>query len=259
MELFVICLTALLATMATFFSGFGLGTVLLPVFALFTPTHVAVAATAVVHLANNLLKVMLVGRKADGGVLILFLIPAILAALGGATVLSLATEIPPMIEYRFGWIARQVTVVNGVIGVLMISFALAELLPGGEKIVFDRRFLPLGGFLSGFFGGLSGNQGALRSAFLLKCGLSKEAFIGTGVVAAVVVDMVRLSVYGASFLPSAFLADGSAGMAGAATLAAFLGTFLGARFLPKVTVRAVRIVVSVGTVGVGTGLVLGMI
>ena len=27
---------------------------------------------------------------------------------------------------------------------------------------FDRRYLPLGGLLSGFFGGLSGHQGALR-------------------------------------------------------------------------------------------------
>ena len=56
MELFVICLTALLAAMAPFFLGFGLGTVLLPVFALFTPTPVAVAAAAVVHRANNLLR-----------------------------------------------------------------------------------------------------------------------------------------------------------------------------------------------------------
>jgi len=148
----------------------------------------------------------------------------------------------------------------GIIGLLMIGFALAELVPGGEKRAFDRRYLPLGGFLSGFFGGLSGNQGALRSAFLLKCGLSKEAFIGTGVVTAVVVDTTRLAVYGTSFLPSALLADERTGvMVGAATLAAFLGTFIGARFLPKVTVRAVRRVVGAGMMGVGMGLVLGLL
>lgn len=48
--------------------------------------------------------------------------------------------------------------------------------------MFPPHWLPLGGLLSGFFGGLSGNQGALRSAFLLKAGLSKEAFIATGTV-----------------------------------------------------------------------------
>ena len=35
-------------------------------------------------------------------------------------------------------------------------------------------------FGSGFFGGLSGMQGALRSAFLARAGLSKEAFVASG-------------------------------------------------------------------------------
>jgi len=39
-------------------SGFGLGTLLLPVFALFFPLPVAIAATALVHLANNFFKLM---------------------------------------------------------------------------------------------------------------------------------------------------------------------------------------------------------
>lgn len=36
----------------------------MPAFARFSPLPVAVAATAVVHLANNIFKVFLVGRKA---------------------------------------------------------------------------------------------------------------------------------------------------------------------------------------------------
>ena len=40
-------------------------------------------------------------------------------------------------------------------------FALFELLPLLRRIEFPRRYVPLGGTLSGFFGGLSGNQGAL--------------------------------------------------------------------------------------------------
>lgn len=48
--------------------------------------------------------------------------------------------------------------------------------------------------MSGFFGGLSGNQGAFRSAFLIKAGLSKDAYIATGVVAAVIVDLTRLGI-----------------------------------------------------------------
>ena len=41
-----VCLAALIAAALTFVSGFGLGTLLLPAFALFVPPEVAVAATA---------------------------------------------------------------------------------------------------------------------------------------------------------------------------------------------------------------------
>ncbi len=54
MEFVVIPVVALLASLLTFFSGFGLGTILLPVFALFFPVDIAVALTAIVHLLNNL-------------------------------------------------------------------------------------------------------------------------------------------------------------------------------------------------------------
>ena len=47
------------------YSGFGLGTLLMPVFALFFPVPVAVASTAVVHLASNLFRLAFTGRQAD--------------------------------------------------------------------------------------------------------------------------------------------------------------------------------------------------
>lgn len=70
------------------------------------------------------------------------------------------------------------------------------MVPKLSKLSFSQKFIPLGGLLSGFFGGVSGNQGVLRSAFLIKSGLNKEEFIGTSVVSSVLVDVVRLTVYG---------------------------------------------------------------
>lgn len=61
----IICIVAIIVSALTLFSGFGLGTVLMPAFALFFPLPVAIAATAVVHLANNIFKAILVGKKAD--------------------------------------------------------------------------------------------------------------------------------------------------------------------------------------------------
>lgn len=59
---------------------------------------------------------------------------------------------------------------------------------------YPASWLPLGRLVSGFFGGLSGNQGAFRASFLLGVGLTKESFIATGVVPACLVDASRPAV-----------------------------------------------------------------
>lgn len=88
MSYLVICLVSFLAAILTLFSGFGLGTLLLPAFALFFPIQIAVTATAVVHLANNLFKFFLVGRMADMQITLKFAIPAAITAALGAWVLT---------------------------------------------------------------------------------------------------------------------------------------------------------------------------
>jgi hypothetical protein len=59
MEYFVIAVVSAAMAGLTLFSGFGLGTVLMPVFALFFPIDVAIGMTAIVHLSNNILKFVL--------------------------------------------------------------------------------------------------------------------------------------------------------------------------------------------------------
>lgn len=63
MEIIIISLAAFFTAVLTFFSGFGLGTILTPVFVLFFPIDVAIALTGVVHFSNNLFKIALVGRN----------------------------------------------------------------------------------------------------------------------------------------------------------------------------------------------------
>jgi uncharacterized protein len=84
---------------------------------------------------------------------------------------------------------------NVIIGVLMIAFSLFELLPRFEKMEIDEKWLPLGGLISGFFGGLSGHQGAVRSVFFSKAKIDKESFIATGIIISFMIDITRLSVY----------------------------------------------------------------
>ncbi|MFN9977497.1 MAG: sulfite exporter TauE/SafE family protein, partial [Phycisphaerae bacterium] len=72
MEFVLIILVALAGAFLSFFSGFGLGTLLLPAFLVVFPPPVAIAATAVVHMLNNLFKLFLVGRYAQRQVLAAF-------------------------------------------------------------------------------------------------------------------------------------------------------------------------------------------
>lgn len=258
MELLSIGLAALMASGLTLFSGFGLGTILMPVFALFFPLPLAIAATAVVHFANNLFKFGLMARQANWSVVAKFSVPAAFAALIGAASLTFVDRLPALFTYRLGGSEFTIMPVKAVIGSLIALFAVLELLPRFQALAFPPRWLPVGGLLSGFFGGLSGNQGALRSAFLLKAGLSKEAFVATGVVSAVVVDAVRLAVYGSALLTDHFTQLRALALPVATgTLCAFAGSFLGKRLLQKVTLRTVQLIVAAAMLCIGSGLALG--
>ncbi len=257
MELLIICTAALLASTLTLFSGFGLGTLLMPVVAIFFPLELAIAMTAMVHLANNLFKIGLLGRKADGSVLLKFGLPAIAAAFVGAALLTYLGEIQPIYEYRAFGNDRQVSVLKLVIGILIISFVVLELSPTFSKTALDRKWLPLGGVVSGFFGGLSGHQGAFRSMFLIKAGLEKEAFVATGVVLAVMVDIARMVIYGADISGYGEAVEWSLVLG--ASVSAFIGAYVGAKLLKKVTLRSVQLLVSALLVVVGIGLIAGVL
>lgn len=257
MEIIVICIVALLASALTLFSGFGLGTLLMPVVAIFFPIELAIAMTAIVHLANNLFKIGLLGRKANTSVLIRFGVPAVMAALVGAIVLSWLGELKPVFEYSTFGHNLQLSPLKLVIGLLIIAFVALELSPSLSKMTLERKWLPVGGLVSGFFGGLSGHQGAFRSIFLLKAGLDKEAFVATGVVLAVMVDLSRLAIYGIEISANGNSVDWP--LVISASVAAFVGAYFGSKALKKVTIRSVQIVVSVLLVMVATGLIAGVL
>ena len=257
MDIFLICLAAFLTAILTFFSGFGLGTILTPVFMLFFPVELAIALTGVVHFFNNIFKIILVGRNANRQVLLRFGIPAVAASFVGAWVLLHIPDSRPLFAYELFGRHFEVMPVKFVISVLLMLFALMDLVPFFNRIQFGKEKLPLGGALSGFFGGLSGNQGALRSAFLIKAGLSKEAFIGTAVVVSTFVDITRLSVYATRFL-EAGLTD-NIRLVAFATLSAISGAYLGNKLLKKITIRYIQLIVAVMLILVSLALGLGLI
>ena len=104
MEYVIVSVVALFAAFMALFSGFGLGSLLTPAFVFFFPVPVAIAATAIVHLLNNIFRGVLTAKYANLGVVIRFGLPAILTAVGGATLLGwLSSEGMPFIAtYQIG-------------------------------------------------------------------------------------------------------------------------------------------------------------
>lgn len=242
-EYITIPIIAFLGSGLTLFSGFGLGTILVPVFGLFFPIELSIVLTAIVHFLNNIFKLGLFGKKADKKTIIHFGIPSIIAAFAGAYVLTIVSDIQPITEYTLYDKHFYVTPVKLVIAVLMFVFALFEFIPKFKKLEIDKRYLPLGGVLSGFFGGLSGNQGALRTAFLIKTNLSKESFIATGVVLACLIDVSRLTIYTRQII--AHQNQLNISLIVIATLSAFLGAFIGNKLIKKITIGFIQSLVAI--------------
>jgi uncharacterized membrane protein YfcA len=257
MEIIILSLVAFLVAILTFFSGFGLGTILTPVFMIFFPVDLAIALTGVVHFFNNIFKLFLVGRKANLQVVLRFGIPAVIAALAGAWLLLQITDAKPLFTYEISGKTFSVSLVKFIISVLLIIFATMDLVPYFSKLQFGKEMLPIGGALSGFFGGLSGNQGALRSAFLVKAGLTKEAFIATATVVSTFVDFTRLSVYATRFTKAGLHENLT--LVICATLAAIAGAYIGNKLLKKVTLRFIQVLVAIMLIIISLALGAGLI
>jgi len=256
-EIVVVSIAALFASGLTLFSGFGLGTLLMPVVALFFPVEVAIAITAIVHLANNVFKVALLGKKANRSVLLNFGIPAVAFAFLGALVLGWLSGAPPVYEYAALGNQMQVSPLKLVVGILILAFVMLELSPGFSSVALDKKYLPYGGMISGFFGGLSGHQGAFRSMFLLKAGLNKEEFVATGIMLAVMVDISRMLIYGWEMAGQSHSIEWA--LVISASMSAFVGAYFGSKLLKKITIRSIQLVVSVLLVIISLGLISGVL
>lgn len=233
-------IVAFIGSLLTLFSGFGLGTLLTPVFGMFFPIHIAIALTGVVHLLNNLFKLSLLGRSAHWSMVRQFGLPSVIGGLLGAWLLSQLSHLPVLAEWQWNGWRGTITPLKLVIALVLVFFTFMEWLPALKNLRFSARYLTIGGLFSGFFGGLSGNQGALRSAFLINSGLDKQRYIATGVVIACMVDFTRLPVYFSRFQTAQLQEQWQ--VLAVATLCAFIGAWTGNRYLKKATFSMVQYV-----------------
>jgi hypothetical protein len=262
MDFLIVACAAVIVSGLTLYSGFGLGTLLMPVFALFFPIEVAVAATAIVHAANNVFKIALLGKNADRTLVIRFGLPAIGAAFIGAGLLGYVAHFGEITTYTIGSRTATITPIKLTMAALMTFFACFELTPKLRDLRVDRKYLFVGGILSGFFGGFSGHQGALRSTFLTKVGVSTDAFVATNAVIAFMVDTARITTYVSMYLfaKESFPISGDEWpLIGTGIVAAFAGVMIGKRYIHKITMSTVQTLTGILLLGIAAALGSGIV
>ena len=180
MNVVLIAFVAFFSSITTFYSGFGLGTMLTPFFCIFFPVQEAIALTALVHFINNLFKFGLLKNHINFKIAVPFAFTAVVASYFGAELLNLFVQQHLVFTYQIGNFFAVITPLKILIALLMLVFVIVEQVPQWSFQVKGTQTFMLGGLISGFFGGLSGNQGALRSMFLLKAKLLKEEYLEIG-------------------------------------------------------------------------------
>ena len=158
--------------------GFGIGSLLTPLLALRLDMATAVAAVALPHAAATALRCWRLRHAIDWSVARRF---GLLSALGGLAGALLYT--------RLGG-----GVLTLVLAVLLILTGVTGLTSSARQLNARRTAWVLG-LISGFFGGLAGNQGGVRSAALMTFELAPPAFVATATVTALLVDAARTPVY----------------------------------------------------------------
>ena len=260
MELILIAVAALAASAITLVSGFGLSTALVPIFALYFPLPLAIGAVAVVHLINSLFKVALLRHAINWEAALRFSLPAAAAAIVGASLLGLLGGFAPLLRYELGGDVHEITPLKFVVGWIILALVALEFSPAVARLRISPRALPLGGLLSGFFGGLTGNQGVLRSAFLIRLKLSPEGFAATGAVGAAIVDLSRLAIYGGGASAVALSVDGPLRNALiCATVAALAGALIGRRLVRTMRGETLRIIVGGTMALIASLMVVGIV
>jgi uncharacterized membrane protein YfcA len=159
--------------------GFGIGSLMTPLLAIEFGATAAVALVTVPHAAATAVRCWRLRAHVDRGVVARFGLLSAAGALAGAL---LYTRLGP------GALTR-------VLGGLLLLTAIAQLTGWTSRWQPRGPVVAIFGLASGFFGGIAGNQGGLRSAALTAFGLPPVVFVATATAIGLLVDAARTPVY----------------------------------------------------------------
>ena len=213
-------------------AGFGLATMLTPVVLVWLPPHEAIALVAIIHGAHNAWKLKLLNSRVDYQAVSRYGWALIIGAIIGAVLHSYIPSDP----------------LSLVVGCALIILPVLSVTEKWTNFRLPESEDRIGGFGSGFFGGLTGHQGALRAMFLQRRLPDKVAYAATASILALAVDVTRIPIYimfeGTAILDEYILLL-------ALTASAIFGVNLGKRWLVKWKNSRIRIGILLAIVASG--------
>jgi uncharacterized membrane protein YfcA len=219
-------------------AGFGIGSLLTPVIAVTAGTKIAVAAVSIPHAIGTSIRLWRFRREVDWAIVRSF---GITSAAGGLSGALLNT-----------WAASRALEV--VFGSLLVLAGTSQVSGYAKRWQIRGALAWLGGALSGFFGGLVGNQGGIRTAAMLGFDVDKRQFVATTTAVALLIDLARVPVYLA--VEAAQLARVWPTIA-LATIGVVAGTLFGETLLERVPERRFRTVVGLLLMLLGVWFLIG--
>lgn len=173
---------ALLTFFASFVgtvTGFGSSTLMVPVVALFFPLPQTLLFVGIIHIANDIWKVVLFKRGINWKLILNFGIPGVLTSIMGSYFISIS---PPESVYFF-------------FGAFLLLYAFLTLTAHEIKIKKNTFSLRIGGLFSGLSAGLLGMGGPVRTVVLESYNLKKEMHLFVSGLTAFFIDFPRLITY----------------------------------------------------------------
>jgi uncharacterized membrane protein YfcA len=206
-------------------AGFGIGSLLTPVLATEAGARLAVAAVSIPHIVGTSIRFWRLRRAIDWRIVRSFGLMSAAGGIAGAVLNTFATS-------------RALAMVFG--SLLVLAGAL-QLTGYAKRWRLRGTSAWLGGALSGFFGGLVGNQGGIRTAAMLGFEVDKRQFVATTTAVALAIDLARVPIYIAAAGSQLLGLASVIAIAGAGVV---LGTLFGERLLAGVPEQHFRTVVA---------------
>jgi uncharacterized membrane protein YfcA len=212
--------------------GFGIGSLMTPLLAIRFGTTTAVALVTVPHAVATAVRCWRLRAHVSRPVLIRFGLLSAAGALAGALAY---TRLGP-------------TALTRALGGLLVLTAVAQLTGWASRWQPRGPLVAIVGLVSGFFGGVAGNQGGLRSAALTAFGLTPLQFVATATATGLLVDAARTPVYLWHSGPAMLMLWAPIAVG---TIGVLIGTLLGERLLLGLSPRrfAQTIGAAIGALG----------